>query len=239
MPELLPDVPEPDSRDQLRKVIVAALGPIPGASLVVDLILASPFQDRLIDWLRDLAEKFERLCERVEEIDPNALVKEEEFKTTFVNAMRLVTYTNRKEKHEMLRNAVLNSALPDAPEDDERTVFLNLVESFSVAHIQCIRAFNLFPREEFNLALSLDAPHWRADMAVNQLYDFIQNVNSPTDLDFDLFLLILTDLHSRGLLSSIRPESDKLDDVGEQPRLTTLGRKFLQFIESPLDDKAS
>ena len=49
--------------------------------------------------------------------------------------------THRKEKHEMLRNAVLNSALPNAPEDDERTVFLNLVDEFSVTHILVLKAF--------------------------------------------------------------------------------------------------
>ena len=61
--------------------------------------------------------------------------------TTMLNAARIVTYTHRKEKHEMLRNAVLNSALPNAPEDDERTVFLNLAEEFSVAHIHVLKSF--------------------------------------------------------------------------------------------------
>ena len=235
MAERLPEVPEPDSKDQIRKVIIATLGPIPGASLIADLFLASPFQDRLINWLKDFAEKFELLCERVESIDPKALVKDEVLRTTMFNAMRLVTYTHRKEKHEMLRNAVLNSAMPNAPEDDERTVFLNFFDEFSVAHILILKTFSQ-PVVSDGLGFSLEDSDWKSNVGVGFLFDFVQNVTQETKLDYNFFILVLSDLHSRGLISNTHQEIHSLARSSHWPELTTFGCKFLKFIESPLDD---
>ncbi len=235
MPERLPEVPEPDSRDQLRKVIVAALGPIPGASLIADLILASPFQDRLIDWLKDFAEKLELLCERVENIDPKVLVKDEVFRTTMFNAMRLVTYTHRTEKHEMLRNAVLNSALPNAPEDDERTVFLNLVDELTVTHILVLKAFSHLDLPK-HFSYSLEDSEWRVNYGIGPLYASIQNSLPSVELDFDFFVVILSDLHSKMLISNTFPDRGLPVESSNHPIPGEFGHRFLKFIESPLDD---
>ena len=235
MTEILPDIPEPDSKDQIRKVIVAALGPIPGASLIADLVLASPFQDRLIDWLRDFAEKFERLCERVESIDSKTLVKDEAFRTTFFNAMRLVTYTHRKEKHEMLRNAVLNSALPDAPVDDERTVFLNLVEEFSVLHMLVLKTFR-HPGIANLSGFSIDDGNWRNNAGVFELFEFIQKEFPEIDLGFDFYVHVLSEFHTRELISNTHSKRGEFSRMSHHPELTTFGHRFLKFIESPLDN---
>ena len=69
--------------------------------------------------------------------------RDEEFAQLAACTRMQFMFTHRKEKHEMLRNAVLNSALPNAPEDDERTVFLNLVDEFSLHTFMILKAFKL------------------------------------------------------------------------------------------------
>ncbi len=136
----------------------------------------------------------------------------------------------------MLRNVIVNSALPNAPEDDERTVFLNLIEEFTVAHIHILKAFKFPPDDEYFLPFSLEDSNWRENLALGQLYNFVQRVNSETVIDYHLFITILPDLHNRGLISNILSERNILSELKHQPTLTTFGRRFLKFIEFPLDD---
>ena len=144
--------------------------------------------------------------------------------------------THREEKHEMLRNAVLHSALPNAPIDDERTVFLNLLDEFSVAHIQVLKAFDhLYALE--GLWLSFEDAKWRLNgLALDSLFDFVGREIQGARPEYHLFISILSDLHNRELISNTHPRKGLAARMSDQPELTDFGRKFLEFIEFPLDD---
>ncbi|MCY4024434.1 MAG: hypothetical protein OXF32_13415 [Anaerolineaceae bacterium] len=242
MSERLPEVPEPDSQDQARKIILGVLGFVPGASTVADLILASPHQQRLIDFLKVFAVEFERLCKQVDAIDPKRLAQSEEFMTTLYIVLRMVPYTHRQEKHKILRNVLLNSALPTAPEDDERTVFLNLVEEFSVAHMQTLLLFERFDAPR-GLMLSLSDPEWRINaLALGELYNCWELHFKKGRPQFHFFVSIVSYLSSRELVSN--SHSDESNPTlplrnSNWPELTNFGSRFLRFIESPLEDEAS
>lgn len=236
MDDRLPEVPRPDRSDLVRKGIVGIMSAIPFAAPIVDMVLPSTFENRLITWLMKLKEDFEKLEKKVDELDPKALAEDEEFMTTVLNAARIVSFTHRKEKHEMLRNVVLNSALPDAPEDDERTVFLNLVEEFSVSHILVLKAFRL-PGIRDLLGFSLEVGEWRENAGVGELFDFVTNSTPELDIKFDFFVLVLSGLHARQLIGNSHQEVRRtLTRISHTPELTAFGQRFLKFIESPLDD---
>ena len=236
MNDRLAEVPKPDGSDLARKAMVAIASVIPFAAPIVDMVLPSPFGNKLIKWLMELKEDFEKLEKKVGELDAKALAEDEEFMTTMLNAARIVSYTHRKEKHEMLRNAVLKSALPEAPVDDERTVFLNLVEELSVSHIQVLKAFRL-PGITEVLGFSLESGDWRMNAGVGLLFDFAMKSTPELDVKFDFFVLILSELHARELIANSHQEvRHTLSRLSHTPELTSFGHRFLKFIESPLDD---
>ena len=236
MNDRLTEVPKPDGSDLARKAMVAIASVIPFAAPIVDMVLPSPFGNKLVKWLMELKEDFEKLEKKVGELDAKALAEDEEFMTTMLNAARIVSYTHRKEKHEMLRNAVLNSALPDAPVDDERTVFLNLLEEFSVAHIHVLKSFLLPVDPDKIPPFSLSSGDWMNSLGTSHFYDLVRKTNPDTSLDFHLFLLILSVLHNRSLISNVLSDPHRAARICERPEVTAIGHRFLKFIESPLDD---
>ncbi len=233
----MPDIPEPDGSDIAHGIGRAVLSLIPlPVSPIAELMIRSPMDKRVDNWRRELTAVVQILHRRLDEVELEALKRDDEFATTFLHVTRAAVSTHRKEKHEMLRNALVNSALPDAPVDDERTVFLNLLDEFSVAHVQILKTFRLLPVNESHFSLSLGSDSWRQNLATGHLYDFVRNANPHVGLDFHLFLSILPDLHNRGLISNSHPEPHRASRLTQLPELTTFGHRFLKFIESPLDD---
>ncbi len=237
MSNRLPEVPKPDGSDLARKAMVAIASVIPFAAPVVDMVLPSPFGNKLIKWLMELKEDFEKLEKKVGELDAKALAEDEEFMTTMLNAARIVSYTHRKEKHEMLRNAVLNSALPDAPEDDERTAFINLIEEFSVAHIMILLSLKQFKAPQ-GLSLSLSDPQWRINSQLNTLYDLLSKHLQEPRPQYQFFISILSDVYNKALIANYHSDESHPSSPSRRsycPELTNFGHRFLDFIESPLD----
>ena len=235
-PPAIPDIPKADGSDLVYKVGLAVLSLIPlPITPVVEMMIRSPTDKRNDNWRSEMTLAVKYLGERLSEVEFSALKQDEEFATTLLRATRAAMSTHRKEKHEMLRNAVLHSALPNAPEDDERTVFLNLVDEFSVAHILILKTFSQ-PVVSDGLGFSLEDSDWKSNMGVGFLFDFVQNVTPETELDYNFFILVLSDLHNRDLISNTHQERHVLARFSHWPELTTFGGKFLNFIESPLDD---
>ena len=45
-------------------------------------------------------------------------------------------------KHKVLQNALLNSALPSAPEEDRRDIFFGLIDDFTPSHLRLLSMYN-------------------------------------------------------------------------------------------------
>ncbi|MCY4525864.1 MAG: hypothetical protein OXB89_04580 [Anaerolineaceae bacterium] len=241
-PKLLsvPDIPEPDSSDIAYGIGRAVLSIIPlPISPIAEMMIRSPMDKRVDKWRIEMTKVVQYLNERLNEVELESLTHSEEFATTFLHVTRAAVSSHRKEKHEMLRNALLNSALPDAPEDDERTLFLNFVEEFSVAHVQVLKALRQTVAPSDELPISLESRNWRLNDALGPFFDFVGQAIPDRNLNFQTFLSILPDIHNKGLISNIHPEPHSASELYEQPKLTPFGRRFLAFLESPLDDETS
>ena len=237
MNDRLTEVPKPDGSDLARKAMVAIASVIPFAAPIVDMVLPSPFGNKLIKWLMELKEDFEKLEKKVGELDAKALAEDEEFMTTMLNAARIVSYTHRKEKHEMLRNAVLNSALPEAPVDDERLVFLNLVDEFSVVHIRILFSLKKFKAPQ-GLSLSLSDPQWRINSQLNTLYDLLSKHLQEPRPQYQFFVLdSFRCLHARALIanSPLRTSAHPtLSRLSHTSRVNLLRPQIPQVTSNPL-----
>src|SRR5215217_6373795 len=99
--------------------MVVNMVPIFGGTIAVALTVAlnHRLNERRERWFTDLAEAVEELQERLDGFDPDALADNDAFLDAVVTAIRIVDRTSQAEKLEMLRNAVLNSATPTAPDE--------------------------------------------------------------------------------------------------------------------------
>lgn len=124
----------------MEKVVEAGLSMVPIVGGPLALVFATAvgvsLSRRTDQWLADLAAEVERLGLRVE-----GLADEPAFVDAVVTATRAAQATHQAEKLRALRNGVLHSVGPDAPEVDEQARFFRLVEQFSPSHLELLALF--------------------------------------------------------------------------------------------------
>lgn len=132
----------PDSMsaaDVTREVVRAAVSMIPVAGgpiqVLLENIFAAPLERRKQEWLEQMAEAIEDLQQRVADITPESLADNEVFITVALSAFPMAIRNHHKEKLDALRNAVLNSALPNTIDENEQLIFLRLVDHLTPWHL--------------------------------------------------------------------------------------------------------
>src|SRR5689334_17216098 len=103
-----------DVAREVGRAIVSAV-PVAGGPLQVlfENIFGSPIEKRKYAWQTKLAEAIAEVQERVKELTPEKLSANEAFVTLAIQATQIAIRNHHKTKLDALRNAVLNSALPN------------------------------------------------------------------------------------------------------------------------------
>ncbi|OHB73810.1 MAG: hypothetical protein A2Z25_14145 [Planctomycetes bacterium RBG_16_55_9] len=136
------------------------------------------------------------------------------------------------QKLEAFRNAVLNAALPNAPEEDFQFMFLNFVDSLTMSHLRMLKLLDDYKAEhpsnrytgkqvEF-VAKSKEIPSITTQEALPQLGDR-QNFYDQ----------ILKELRMRGLLKIGMGDQAHFLEKIPYAEPTNLGKQLLAFISSP------
>lgn len=120
------------------KFIPFAGGP---ASEVFLSLIRPPVEKRGEEWMQSVIDGFRSLSERVDDLEPEKLAENPCFISTLLQASNVAMKSHQKIKLDALRNAVLNSALPNAPEDDLQVLFLSLIDSFATWHLRILKYF--------------------------------------------------------------------------------------------------
>ena len=74
----------------------------------------------------------------MDDLDLEKLADHPLFVDAVVTATRTVEHTHQDEKLGALRNAVLNSVAPDAPDADTQAMMLSLVDRFTPSHLRLV-----------------------------------------------------------------------------------------------------
>lgn len=207
--------------------------PIAGAPAaeIFALVVTLPFERRRDDWIESIGNGLKKLAERVEGFKIEELSQNEVFITTVTHASQAAIRNHQKEKLEALRNAVLNAALPHAPEEDLQLMFLNFIDSFTPWHLVILKFFDN-PREWGNKhevkypSFMTGSPSTILEFSFKELQGKHEN--------YDLFA---KDLFSRGLLSTDSLHTSMTEAGMFAQRTTAIGQQFLSFITSPLEDE--
>ncbi len=212
--------------------------PLAGAPIneVLKLILESPLDKRRNEWMKQIGEGLQQLEERLN-VSLDELQSNDCFIDAAMQASQAALRTHHKEKLIALRNAVLNSALPNSPDEALQQVFLNLVDSFTEWHLK-ILSFIANPPDRWGVKFKAgwDYPHVHTSNLDNGIEaTFPQLKDRKT-----FYQAIIVDLSSRSLIDmNASDTSHEMATMAGIPsvKITSLADEFLRFIKSPLHDK--
>ena len=218
-----------NGRELLQHAMEAGLQFVPGigGALAVTFVTAVTWRlnQKREEWLKSLAEGVEDLRQQLGDIDLDAWVNDGRFTDAVVSAARTVEHTHQTDKLDVLRNAVLNSVGPDAPDADTQSIFMNMVDRFTSSHLRM-------------LALWDDPPAWFSSRSLPRP---TSSGNRARTVEAalpemrgrgQLIALIAGELKTAQLLTA--DMAGMASDQGMMQRLTTdFGRHLVRFISPP------
>lgn len=208
----------------------AALGAIPGASVLAEPILqylAPPLDRRRTNWLNELAEKVDDLQRRGACPDWHALGANEAFVSAVAQAAASAQRTHLREKHEALRNAILNTALGVPRIDDElRAILLHCIDELQPSHLVALK-FLAQPERTGRFG---SAP-WTEPAS---LMDLLAAKHEQFGSRRDVLSAVIADLKTRSLVKPFDYEtSGEAASLAESCWASPIGLELLALVRAP------
>ena len=213
--------PEFNGKDAVHVVVKAGLSALPvvggPASELFSLVVTPSLEKRRDKWIEAIGEALKALEARVEGFKIENLKDNEAFVSVLMHSSQAAIRNHEKEKLDAFRNAVLNAALPNTPEEDLQYMFLNIVDSFIATHLKLLKRL-----DKLALIRATEVPR-----------SFFFHLKDQQDLCNQIF----RDLRSHGLTHLGSPWEGLPTGIHMQEgqNVTDLGKKFLAFIASPLE----
>lgn len=209
----------------------SVFGVIPfGGTAAVELfnsVVTPPLERRRDEWREMVGERLLKL-ERAERVTLEGLQANEAFVSIAMQATLAALRTHVQEKREALRNAVLNAAITETPDDSLRQVFIGLVDTFTGWHLRILRFFRN-PKQRFD-DCNREAPVYH----VAALSDILENAFADLKGRRAFYDLVIRDLHATGLLDVDILHVTRSGGFYDK-RTNDLGDEFLAFIADPAD----
>ena len=160
-------------------------------------------------------------------ITEESLQEDEQFFTTLVHASSVAIRNHEQEKLEALRNAVLNSAMPDAPSDTMQQLFLNLIDTCTTWHIALLKLFQ--SPEKW----ARERNHQFPRMYMGSISTIIEDAYPQLKDQKDLYGLVWKELYRNGLFNTDSVNGAMSGDGMMAKRTTQIGDDFVKFISKP------
>lgn len=213
MPEKLPP-PEPTVGDGLLAWSKVGLAIIPTANELLALVIQPPLERRRQEWMRTVGERLAEL-EKEGKVKLEALQDNEEFVSAVLQASAVALRTHQTEKLEALRNAIINVAKGQAPEDALLHMYLLLVDDLSVFQVRMMHA--------------MAAPQVPPNMSTGGLNHVLEHTLPEARGKEAVYRQLWSDLAARGLVDGGLNVTMSGSGLATK-RTTGLGDSFLKFI---------
>lgn len=224
--------PEPTGADAAHLAVRAAISAIPTlggpAAELFSALIAPPLERRRRAWMEEVAEGLRKL-EDQGKVSFDELQEDEAFIDTLLHASQAAMRTHQQEKRAALRNAILNSALPNPPDESLRLVFLSLVDQFTVWHLRLLKLFQ-------------DPEGWarKHNRSYGSIYagglsSILESAYPELRGRREFYDQVWRDLYLRGLVNTESLHTMMTASGLMAKRTTDLGDRFLKFIEEPED----
>jgi hypothetical protein len=217
-----------DAKDDAYLTMKAALSALPvvGGPLaeLFGAVIMPSLDKRRVEWLNALSEGLSDLQQRVEGLSFENLAGNELFVSNVLQASQAALRTHQEDKLIALRNAVLNTLLPNAPDEDQQSIFLNYVDTLTPWHLRILKFFE-DPRV-WGVKNNVSYPHWSSGGPSSVLEHTFPELKDRRDF----YDQIVKDLHSRGLLNTEQLHMMMTESGMFASRTTKLGKSFIGFI---------
>lgn len=229
------EVPQADSADAAHLVASTLVGLIPfvGVADLFKFIVSPSLEKRKDRWMQLVVEAIRTLQARTE-FSIEGLRDNEEFTTLLIQTTQSAMKTHVESKHQLLKTALINAALTNF-EFDLKQVYLNLLDRFTPSHIIVLHS------------VQGTKQHTTALRSGNLYYAKLVEIQDSIALKIGgvMFLAILEDLHSAGLLvisdnfiitdgdveqTSVMAYEDSETTGLPNMNITDLGNHFLSFV---------
>jgi hypothetical protein len=212
------DVPERSKGDVAHAITKAGLSAIPvvggPAVELFQYVVQPPLEKRREAWMAEVGEKLRDLEAkglRLEDLQNN-----EQFVSAVMYASQVALRTHQTGKLEALRNAIVNVAKGQAPEEAVQNLFFGFVDTFTELHLRILKAFQ--------------SPSPPPSMSVGGLGNVLE-FNIPEMRGHrELYDQFWKDLYSRGLVNTDSLHITMSGTGLAEKRTTGLGDGFLKFI---------
>jgi hypothetical protein len=214
---------------EVARAIASAIPVVGGpAQVLLENVFSAPLDKRKHAWLEQLADVITEIQQRMDGLTPEKLATNEAFVTVALQASQIAMRTHQQEKLQALRNAVLNSALPNPPEEDEQFIFLRLIDQLTRWHLRVLVMLN--SPDEWMTRNGIPKPNWGAAFVSM----FIEHCFPHLPGKQEFYDQIVRDLQNDGLITQGRSMRMNLVVPGEMDsRTTDRGKRFLGFVSVP------
>jgi hypothetical protein len=200
-----------------------AMVPLIGAPIQTFMAAAgTAYEARKDDWLNKMAEVVDDLSERFEDFDPATLANDQRFLSATAEASRIAVASHRREKLQMLKNALINLASGREPEEVMTARFLRFVEELEVDHFVFLK-YASDPKVWFQA----QGLHFPDNLISAGRETFMAQAGLP--LSGDESDMVLRDLARYGLAAEANRVAMSGHSAGG-PFITSLGQRLLDFV---------
>lgn len=215
------DPPNRSGGDVAHAAVKAGLSAIPvlggTAAEIFQFVIQPPLERRRVEWMAAVGEKLRELEERG--VNLEELSKNEEFVSAAMQASNIALRTHQQEKLDALRNAVLNIAVGQAPDDALQHMFFRWVDSFSPLHLRILKFFQ--------------APEPQPGVSMGGLSSVLEARMPDLRGQRLVYDQIWKDLYAGGLVNTDGLHAIMSETGLRERRTSPLGDAFLRFISDP------
>ena len=164
-----------------------------GISSILQSILSSTISGRSNQWYNELSEDFKKLEDKVDGFNFEEKINDPRVASAIIETTLSAIKTDRDEKKQMLRNAVLNISTTSSDNLDKELIFLRLIDEFTPSHVKVLQI--LAEPEQHVIQIIEQDPNKTG-------FEVPNNFISITELGQEMYDLILNDLRAKGLLAT-------------------------------------
>jgi hypothetical protein len=226
--------PEETKSDTAHAVARAVVGSIPvvgsAATELFNKLITPPLEKRRNKWMKEIGESLSKL-EEAGVITLDNLQGNDVFIDVVMQASTMAIRNSHEEKHEALRNAVLNSALPDAPDESKQQMFINWIDELTSWHLRMLKL--LSDPKKWYRDNNREAPVYHITSSLSQV---LTNAYPELASQQEFYSQIGKELFAKGLLNTEGFHAMMSGSGAYEHRATNLGNEFLKFISAPVSE---
>ena len=217
----VPDTPASSKGDIAHSLAKAGLSlmPIAGGPAVelFQLMVQPPLEKRRNEWMQAVGEKLQELESKG--LNLQDLQQNEEFITAVMHATQAAMRTHIASKRDALRNAILNVATGQAPDETVQHILLEFVDTLTEMHLRILKVFH--------------APNPPSGMSMGGLSNVLEYNIPELRNRRKIYDQLWKDLYVRGLVNTEQLHITMSGSGLSQRKTTGLGEALLQFITEP------